>query len=205
MICEFSCKFIDVIGGIKLNSRSIQAQKTKEKIYNISIKLFKTKGYEHVTIQDIVKSANVSVGSFYNYYKSKNDILYQKYVLADKIFNDFMKNKIKGKTSKEKMKNYMLFYIDFVISEPFDFTKILYSNSNTLFLKKGRAMQTLLDPIIEEAIKNGEITTNMSVDEINEYLYQAMRGLIFHWCLHNGSFDLHERAEQYLELMIKSL
>ncbi|WP_326906545.1 TetR/AcrR family transcriptional regulator [Sedimentibacter sp. MB31-C6] len=188
-----------------MNSRSIQAQKTKEKIYNISIKLFKTKGYEHVTIQDIVKSANVSVGSFYNYYKSKNDILYQKYVLADKIFNDFMKNKIKGKTSKEKMKNYMLFYIDFVISEPFDFTKILYSNSNTLFLKKGRAMQTLLDPIIEEAIKNGEITTNMSVDEINEYLYQAMRGLIFHWCLHNGSFDLHERAEQYLELMIKSL
>ncbi|MGD9566752.1 MAG: TetR/AcrR family transcriptional regulator [Sedimentibacter sp.] len=188
-----------------MNNRTVQAQKTKEKIYSTSIKLFRSKGFDNVTIQDIAKAANVSVGSFYNYYKSKNDILNQQFILADIIFKDFVENKIHGNSIKEKIKNYMLFYIDFVINHPFDFTKILYNNNNSLFIKEGRAMQTLLDPYIEEGIKSGEITVPMEVKEINEFLYQSMRGLIFHWCLHDGSFDLHKRAEQYLELMIKAL
>lgn len=188
-----------------MNNRSIQAQKTKEKLYNTSIKLFRSKGFDNVTIQDIAKAANVSVGLFYNYYKSKNDILNQQFIIADEIFKDFVENKIVGNSTKEKIKNYMLFYIDFVKNQPFDFVKILYNNNNKLFIKEGRAMQTLLDPIIEDGIKVGEITTSMSAKEINEFLYQGMRGLIFHWCLHNGSFDIHQRAEIYLELMIKSL
>lgn len=188
-----------------MNNRSIQAQKTKEKIYSTSIKLFRSRGYDNVTIQDITKAANVSVGLFYNYYKSKNDILNQQFLIADEIFKDFAKNGIPGNTIKEKIKNYMLFYIDFVKNQPFDFTKILYNNNNTLFIKEGRAMQTLLDPFIDEGKISGEITVPMSNKDINEFLYQSMRGLIFHWCLHNGSFDIYQRAEIYLELMIKSL
>ncbi len=188
-----------------MNNRSIQAQKTKEKLYNTSIKLFRSKGFDNVTIQDITKAANVSVGLFYNYYKSKYDILNQQFLLADEIFKNFVNNKVKGSTTKEKMKNYMLFYIDFVKNQPFDFTKILYNNNNTLFIKEGRAMQTLLDPFIEEGKMSGEITVSMSTKEINEFLYQSMRGLIFHWCLHEGRFDIHQRAEKYLDLIIKSL
>lgn len=188
-----------------MNSRSLQAKNTKEKIYATSIKLFKSKGIDNVTIQDIAKSANVSVGSFYNYYKSKNDILNQQFLKGDVLFNEFVRNDLNGTTIKEKIKNYMLFYIDFVKNQPFDFIKILYNNSNTLFIKEGRAMQTLLNPIIEEGIKTGEINVQMSISEINEYLYQAMRGLIFHWCLHDGSFDIYKRAEKYLDLLIKAL
>lgn len=109
------------------------------------------------------------------------------------------------KYNKEMVKNYLLFYVDFVMGHPYDFIKILYNNNNTLFTEEGRAMQTLLDPIIEEGFKNKELTVNMKVSEINEYLYQAMRGLIFHWCLHNGDFDLHQRAEKYLDLLISPL
>lgn len=188
-----------------MNSRSIQALKTKKKIYETSIKLFKNKGLENVTIQEIAAAANVSVGSFYNYYKSKNDILNEQFLKADVLFHEFVKCGIKGITAKERIINYMLFYIDFVNTYPLEFIKVLYSNNNTLFIKEGRAMQTLLDPIIEEGISKGEIKTNMSVTEINEYLYQAMRGLIFHWCLHDGNFDIHKRAEKYLDLLVESL
>jgi len=99
----------------------------------------------------------------------------------------------------------MLFYIDFVLTQPYDFTKVLYNNDSKMFLRKGRAMQTLLDPLIQGAIDNGEIRSEMSVDEINEFLFQAMRGLIFHWCLNDGGFDLKERAVKYLSLYISAL
>ena len=188
-----------------MNNRSFQAQKTKTKIYNASVKLFKNRGFENVTIQDIAKAANVSVGSFYNYYSSKNEILNDNYVAADEIFTEFVGNGVEGSSAREKIKNYMLFYIDFVKNQPFDFIKILYNNSNKLFIREGRAMQTLLNPIIEEGLASGEITVSMDVSEINEFLYQAMRGLIFHWCLHEGGFDIHERADKCLSLLVKSL
>lgn len=188
-----------------MNNRTIQAQKTKEKIRKTSIKLFISKGLENVSIKDIAQAANVSVGSFYNYFESKLDVLYQNYKVADEKFTRFVNDGVEGKTVKDKIKNYMLFYIDFVISEPYEFTKLLYNNNNKLFLKKGRAMQTLLIPIIYEGINNKEITTNMNSEEIIEYLFMTMRGLIFHWCLHDGSFDIHERASNYLDLIIKPL
>lgn len=188
-----------------MNSRSLQAQKTKSKIYSTSIELFKRKGFENVTIQDIAKEANVSVGSFYNYYKSKNDILNENYIAADEVFRKFAGDGVEGNSAKEKIIKYMLFYIDFVINQPFDFIKILYNNDNKLFIKDGRAMQTLLNPIIEEGFISGEITVFMNVNEINEFLYQSMRGLIFHWCLHEGGFNIHERAEKYLALLVKAL
>lgn len=188
-----------------MNSRTLQAVKTKQRIYENSVKLFKKNGFDKVTIQDIAKASGVSVGSFYNYFTSKQDILYDRFVIADEVFREFSSAGIKGSTYKDKISNYMLFYIDFVLTQPYDFTKVLYNNDSKMFLRKGRAMQTLLDPLIQGAIDNGEIRSEMSVDEINEFLFQAMRGLIFHWCLNDGGFDLKERAVKYLSLYISAL
>lgn len=190
---------------MKENSRTIQSQNTKNKIYQTSIRLFKEHGYDHVTIQDIATSANVSVGSFYNHFQSKENILHEKYFLADEVFKEFIATGIPGKDQKERIKLYMLRYIDFVLTHPLDFIKILYNTDNMLFLKEGRPMQTLLNPLIKDAKEEGEITSHLTVDEINEFLFLSMRGLIFHWCLHNGSFDLYHRADTYLSIILKSL
>lgn len=187
------------------NNRTIQSRKTKYKIFDTSIKLFTKHGFENVTIKDITNAANVSVGSFYNHFKSKQDVLLEKYRIADELFKEFVSEGIPGSNNKEKIKSYMLYYIEFVLTEPFDFTCILYTPSNTLFLRENRFMQTLLNPILEDAMNKGEFVSDLSIKEINEYLFLSMRGLIFHWCLHSGSFDLLERASLYLSMIISSL
>lgn len=187
------------------NSRTIQSQKTKDKIYETSLKLFIKNGFDKVTIKDIATASKVSVGSFYNYFQSKQDILYVNYKIGDKSFEDFVSKGIPGNNAKEKIEAYMLHYIDFVLTQPFDFIKILYTPDNTLFLKEGRLMQTLLEPLILDAKEKNEFTKNFTDKEINEYLFMSMRGLIFHWCLHKGSFDLLKYAKVYLPMIIESL
>lgn len=54
--------------------RQLQAKASKEKIFDTAQSLFATYGYENVTVADICREANVSVGLFYNYFKSKSDI-----------------------------------------------------------------------------------------------------------------------------------
>jgi AcrR family transcriptional regulator len=52
-----------------------QREQVKQIIINTSISLFKEKGYENVTVEDITKTVGIAKGTFYNFYASKADIL----------------------------------------------------------------------------------------------------------------------------------
>jgi TetR/AcrR family transcriptional regulator, fatty acid metabolism regulator protein len=57
-----------------ITKRQEQALETKERIYSAAIDLMDREGFENITIADISKKAGVSVGAFYHYFTSKNDI-----------------------------------------------------------------------------------------------------------------------------------
>lgn len=57
-----------------LTKRQLQAQASREKIFSTAQMLFAENGYNNVSVADICKEAGVSVGLFYNYFKSKSDI-----------------------------------------------------------------------------------------------------------------------------------
>jgi len=46
-------------------------------------------------------------------------------------------------------------------------------------------MQNSLEDIISKGQSEGEISENMSVDEISKYLFIAARGIAYDWCLHD--------------------
>ncbi|WP_230199740.1 TetR/AcrR family transcriptional regulator [Bacillus andreraoultii] len=49
--------------------------KRKRKVADIALKLFIEKGIQQTSIQDIIDHANISKGTFYNYFTSKNDCI----------------------------------------------------------------------------------------------------------------------------------
>ena len=81
-----------------MTSRRFQAEETHRKIYNTAFDLMTRKGFDKITIKDISKKAGVSIGTFYHYYKSKNDILREVYQKADDYFRDVMADMRPGST-----------------------------------------------------------------------------------------------------------
>jgi len=49
--------------------------KKRENILKVSLKLFMEKGFNQTSIEEITKLAGISKGSFYTYFKSKEDLL----------------------------------------------------------------------------------------------------------------------------------
>lgn len=186
----------------KVTSRTLQAIDTKKRIYEAALGLFYTHGVDSVTITDICSAAGVSVGTFYKYFNTKVDILALNYEAADKYFLEHVKPGITGDTAKERIIDYFDAYLEFVQTSPMDFIRNLYRPDNVLFIKEGRAMQTVLDEVIVEGMENGGLSKVMTPKETNEYLFVSIRGLIFHWCLHDGTFNLRERARTYLDLLL---
>lgn len=188
---------------VKVTNRKLQAQATYEKIYNTAMSLVEKKGFNNITVKEICEKAGVAVGTFYNYFNSKDDILYEIFNKADNFFLHTVANRIEGENAKEKIINFFIHYAEYCKRDKFDQLKQIYNTSNPMFIKKGRYMQEVLKKVVEEGIERGEICTDMSPDEVVRFLFIALRGVIFDWCLHDGGYDLTQFAKDYTERLLK--
>lgn len=189
----------------KLTKRQIQAQETHDKIYAIAINLIEKKGFENITVAEICEAAHVSVGSFYNYFKSKHEILDRIFKLADDYFSTVVSNNLSEGTSQDKIAKFFNYYAEYNIDRGVDFVKQLYTGKNNLFATKGRPMQVVLQSIIEDGKKHGELSTDMTAEEVVKFLFIAVRGIVYDWCLHDGSYDLVQYINNYVHRLIKLL
>jgi len=55
--------------------REHQKQKTRARLFDGAITLFKERGYDGVTVAEICKAAGVAKGTFFNYYPTKDHVL----------------------------------------------------------------------------------------------------------------------------------
>ena len=49
-------------------------QKTKQEILKTASRLFLERGFENVSIEDVVTEVNLTRGAFYHYFKSREDL-----------------------------------------------------------------------------------------------------------------------------------
>lgn len=177
---------------------------TKEYVFNAAIQVMEKKGAENTTIRDICKRADISIGTFYNYFKTKNDIFYEIYKSADELFLNTVKKLLKDGTAEEKIISYFRHYAKLNIDTGLEEAKLLYNPTNQWFLKR-RAMQEILSDIIKQGQDDGELTTRMTADEMVEFLFVLMRGVCYNWCISNGNYDLEEKMISYLKEILLSL
>lgn len=160
------------------------------------------KGFNKITIEDISKKAGVSVGTFYHYFKSKDDILYEVYQRADNYFKDIMKE-IKSDSAPEQIVEYFRYYAKYSEQSSLGFTTHLYSIENKFFLKKGRLMQAILEDIIKQGQEKNEITKERTPEEIVDLFFLIARGVIFDWGLKDGKYKLEDKMAELFELQVE--
>jgi TetR/AcrR family transcriptional regulator, fatty acid metabolism regulator protein len=180
--------------------RKIQADTTKKKIYEIAISLMEKKGFANTTINEISKKAGVSVGTFYNYFSSKEEIFHNIFKKADEYFERVVNRNIKKSvgSSQARIALYFRHYARYVLKQGFHNISQLYGTKTKLFAEKGRYMQELLKQVIDAGQQAGDIMDEMTPDQITEYLVVASRGVVYDWCIHEGSYNLESKMVEYM-------
>ncbi len=77
---------------------------TRQRIIDSAISLFAQKGYSRVRIIDILNSANVSPGAFYNYFSNKEELFLEIVKLGGGALIDYFKNHILPETEEKDVK-----------------------------------------------------------------------------------------------------
>jgi AcrR family transcriptional regulator len=183
---------------MKENSkRRIQAEETRDRIYKSAINLMKTRGYENFTVSEVCRDAGVSVGSFYSYFVTKYDILVEIFKKADDYFRDVVEAHLMKGNGLEEIILYFRYYGTYVNITGTDLQKQLFSPKSRMYATKGRYMVELLRKVIARGQEIGDITNDMTTDEILELLLITARGVSFDWCVKDGEYDVISRIEDY--------
>ncbi len=154
------------------------------------MRLMNKKGFNNTTIAEVSKAANVSVGTFYLYYKSKDDIFSEIYQKADVYFKKQVSQLLADKKPLDQIIGFFQHYARYNQERGLDAISQLYNTKNKLFIAKNRYMHILLEEIVEAGQAVGEIKKDMPASSIADYLFIMARGTVYDWCLHEGDFDL---------------
>ena len=187
----------------KLTSRQLKAMQTRSHIIKTAYRLFGENSYDKVTIQDICREANVSIGGFYHYFKSKFDIIDDSY----RVFDDEVKTSFETNQPDNCIKS-----IIFLISIQCDhieslgvlsFSQLLKQQlgiDNPYILNSERFFTIKLCEIVKEAVDKNILFGDS--DNISNEILSTTRGLIYDWCLHNGSYNLKERSLHLTNMIV---
>lgn len=194
-----------IVPKTKLTNRKAQAQKTKKKIHKVAMQLMTKKGFNNTTIAEICKKAKVSVGTFYLYFQSKEDIFLDIYHKADVYFKDEVSRQLAGLTVCDQIVYFFKCYGKYNYDQGLDAINQLYNTKNKLFIAKKRYMHLLLEQIIEAGQIKHELITDMTPKQMADYLFIVARGTVYDWCLHNGNYDLEQSLTENVQRLVPVL
>lgn len=190
--------------------RKREKENRKSAILKAARKLFFDKGFKNVTVESIAKKAELSKGSVYLYFKSKEDI-YTQILLSDiDKFHKIMANLIQeGQSSSAMLMGLANIYADFFMNDRELFRIMMNYMLNTDHMN----LPEEIDHLIVKA-------TNKTVDIIEEIFMIGVRSGEFPpyidlrqkrnaiWGLLNGTISLHlftgteERREERIRSTI---
>ncbi len=189
----------------QLNKRQKQALATKLNITEKAMELIKTHGLDSVKVTDICESANISVGTFYHHFNSKEDLIENAYMKIDLLVEknveglqyDSSYDKI-IEIFRQAMKSIEELGYKFMA----DIFKHIVIRPPKYSILGTRYPYNAIKKAIEEGINSGEFISTTNAAELSHDCMRIGRGLIFDWCLYEGNYSLSQETERLARILL---
>lgn len=181
----------------KPRKKSVMPKDYKTKILSAAIKVFALKGYVNTTMSDVSIAAKVGIGTLYNYFKNKDDLLLQcmKKTIEDEI--QVIENASAAvKDPIDKLETFFIKHSELIQSKPYiaKFLVVELRQSEG-FYKRNPAYNPLnyyldyVQGIFQGAMKSGRIR-KADVTTLS-YLVVGMMDITFtQWLISGKTLDI---------------
>jgi proline racemase/trans-L-3-hydroxyproline dehydratase len=185
-----------------------EKRNVKARIVAAAWELFREKGYDATTVDDIIMLSNTSKGSFYYYFSGKDEMLETLSTVLDSEYAKLSEQMDENMDSYDK-----LIYLNAVMLELVEKTidvellSWLYSSQLTArqdrrLLDQNRVYYRMINDIVHEGQLRGQLTNSVTAREIVWYYTMCERALIYDWCLNQGEYSIAERCAEYMPVML---
>ena len=194
-----------------MTKRQENAQKTKLKLVKTALELFKDTGFFEINVEDITKKAGVSKGTFYTYFKRKEDIVLE---ISRAPFLEIANELEEMQTASliEKLTHYFRRFMECVeysgIHICRQWTRDVLDPNNVPENKDNQKWLydfEMLKNILEKSVKNKELKENTPTELIAHIFICELYGMMTYWCMSDGKFEPLEWSEKFCKLQLESI
>lgn len=184
-------------------------KKRRDEMIQGAVSLFKEKGFHRTTTREIAKASGFSIGTLYEYIRSKEDVLY---LVCDRIYDEVQERLKQAldtkKGTKESLKSGIANYFR-VMDEMQDEVLVMYQEVKSLskdalpyVLQKELEMVGMFENAIQSCVDNGEIQLNKK--EVKMLAHNIfVQGQM--WGFRRWVLQKVYTVEEYIELQTKLL
>jgi len=187
-------------------------EKRREQMIRAAVTLFKEKGFHRATTREIAKEAGFSIGTLYEYIRTKEDVLY---LVCDSIYNE-VHNRLSQITAENgtigDLKTAIRHYYG-VIDDMSDEFVVMYQESKSLpkgaleyVLTKELEMVEIFHKIITGCIQAGELelTDQQAQLYAHTLVVQGQMWAFRRWALRK-QFTIEQFTELQMELLLHGM
>ena len=189
-------------------SRQQQAEQTKKKLLSVSLELMKAQGFENVKISDICEKVGVSTGAFYHHLTNKAGIVIEAYDQCDQYFKNSVSPIFADRYDIDAIADYIDYQIQYAIDMGADLTTQMYKAQlqygTEFFLSQERGLPNGLLTIIRNLQEHQILSSDKSAEALTNEFLVISRGVLYNWCLNNGSYDPKSFSHEIIAAHLKA-
>ncbi len=194
-----------------MTKRQENALITKQKLLDTAENLIKSNGLSSLSVEDITKIAGVAKGTFYVYFKHKEDIIAE---ICRGYFKE-IELKITNTKNKNIIEKLTLYFINFMnaveiyginicrewIKSAID-PKTAFDNNG---ISKWQYDFNMLENILKTAIKNKELKKNTPIELLTHLIISQLYGMMTVWCMSDEVFEPKEWTKKFSKIQLKAI
>ncbi len=194
-----------------MNKRQLCAQETKRKLISTALELLKEKGFDAINVEDITKKAGVAKGTFYTYFKRKEDIVLD---ISRVPFGEIAQELQKMSDLKliDKLTHYFHRFMECVescgINTCRQWTRDVLDPNNVPENKDGQKWKydyEMLRDILANAVNTGELKKDTPVELLAHVLICELYGMMTCWCMSDGKFEPLDWTQKFCEVQLSQI
>ena len=194
-----------------MTKRQEQALITRQKLIDTAEDLLKKNGFSALCVEDITKAAGVAKGTFYIYFKHKEDIVAE---ICRGYFKSIV-NEISNMTNSDLIEKLSLYVDNFMkavelyginicrewIRASID-PKTAPDNTD---MSKWQYDIDMLNNILKNAVKNKELRQNAPIELIVNLIISQLYGMMTCWCMSDGIFEPRDWTKKFADFQLKAI
>lgn len=191
----------------KMTNRQLAALATKKKLLEAAKKIICEKGLTNTSIEEITKACGVSSGTFYTYFKRKEDIVF---ALSREMFQEIFETaqSYEGPLL-ERLILFMTSFSGYIEKSSLKLCQEWVRNTvdpdlvaNPDDKKKLSADIASIKGLLAAGVEQGELKADTPVDLLSHTLIDVLYGEMLCWDMSGGAYSFAARTQEFCDTFL---
>ena len=193
-----------------MTNRQKAALETRKKLIEAARQIVSERGLAGTQVEEITKLCGVSKGTFYTYFKRKEDVVYAI------CWGKFDEIRDAALSSREpfptRLTGYMVDFCAYIEKESLKLCQEWIRNTadpdfagNQFGSDKLQLDIAAVTALIEDGVRRGELKKNVPVELLSHTLVDVMYGEMLCWATSNGAFRFSEKTRDFCDKFLNGL